>query len=174
MMPTVKRECSSRVALHEAGHAIAALHFGLQLHYATIRPCNFSEILGAAGCVDVVTSAAAGHVWVKWPSPAVDWEPALVMTLAGPAAERRQFGDAQYGAGDVTRVRELVALLDLFDLQRCCKPTEADIDAGMLPYHAKANRVVVDNWAWIQRTAEELDRLVGLRADEIVTLKPAA
>jgi hypothetical protein len=126
MMPTVKRECSSRVALHEAGHAIAALHFGLQLHYATIRPCNFSEILGAAGCVDVVTSAAAGHVWVKWPSPAVDWEPALVMTLAGPAAERRQFGDAQYGAGDVTRVRELVALLDLFDLQRCCKPTEAD------------------------------------------------
>jgi hypothetical protein len=173
MMPSAERESPSRVALHEAGHAVVALHFGLTLHYATIRPCEFSEIIGAAGCINVETSAAAGHVWMKWPSPDVDWEPACVMVLSGPAAERHQFGDAKYGAGDVTRVRELVALLDLFDLQRCRKPTEADVDTGMLPYHAKADRVVVDNWVWIQRTAEELDRLIGLGADEIAALEPA-
>jgi hypothetical protein len=43
----------------------------------------------------------------------------------------------------------------------------------MRPYNTKADGLVAANWTWILRVAEELDRLIGLRADEILDLKPA-
>ena len=162
-------ETPSRVAIHEAAHAIAALHFGLSVAYCTIRPADLCEIRGAAGCVDVQWQATAGHVSVKWPGPDADLEPWCVMSLSGAAAERRQFGASLYGSHDLRHVRTIVRLLDLIGPHR---PTDEEVDAALVPYDAASDRLVGQHWPWILAVAEALDSVVGLLVAEVAALKP--
>jgi hypothetical protein len=168
----VTREIPSRIALHEAAHAVAAIELGLVTHYVTIKPADFVNVGGAAGCLDLRTQTSDGHVMVMFPGSNADLAPWCLMLCAGPAAERKQFGDSTYGGTDILESRQLVECLDLFDVRTLHKPTEAEIDTGILRCHTRADRLVAENWKWIQRVAGELDRLTGLLASEIVALKP--
>jgi len=107
---------------------------------------------------------------VRWPGIDVNLEPWCLMCLAGPAAERRRFGESTYGDSDIAEVRNFVAI-DLFCPRRLRQPTEEEISAAMAEYRDKADTLVSECWEWIRAVAEDLDRLTGLRCDEIVALR---
>jgi hypothetical protein len=166
-------EAPSRVAIHEGAHAVAALALGLRVRYATVRPCALAKTRGSVlGAVEVSLCPTAGHVYVDPLSPDEDWEPEVVTTLAGAAAEHRQFGDSQLCGYDVQHAHLVVLLLNL----RCARQprrtfTDAEVDAATQPYRVKAERVVSDHWPWIGRVAAALDERVGLLGDEIENLR---
>lgn len=170
-MLAAERRSPSRIAWHEAGHAIAALQLGLTLHYASIKANDHWSTGGADGCLAVDWYGSAGHAMVQWPGSDVDLEPWVVILLAAGAAERRQFGEGTYGSRDMKEARTIVRLLDVIDPRHFRVPSEAEIDAAMEPYRQKADRVVADHWGWIARVAAELDKITGLTASEIRALK---
>ena len=134
------------------------------MEYATVRPANSRE-----------TGNTNGHVMVRWPGIHGDPEMWLLMLLAGPAAERRQFGSSwEFGARDISSARELVEI-DLFDIRRpCWRPSAQDIDKAMPAYESKAARLIDAHWGWVINVAKHLHLRTGLLVDEIVALRPAA
>ena len=86
-----------RVAVHEAGHAVAGLHFG----HAT----------GDVSIVKSMTSEGRASLWLPGPCPtASDIETVAICLLAGRAAEIEFLGAPSAGAeGDLERATSLVA-----------------------------------------------------------------
>jgi hypothetical protein len=80
-----------RVAVHEAGHAVAAVRFHHGLRRATVEPGEDS--LGHI-LANLLPRSVRRALELEWPTPAQRRrvEGFLTMLLAGPAAERRLTG----------------------------------------------------------------------------------
>jgi len=156
----------ARVAFHEAGHAVIGSALALPISYATVRPFN----------------DWAGHVMFAHNFVNVDSEPHLLLTLAGPAAEQRQFPtaprldhsiDMRCVLG-IIRVELWSANIERDGLRKARGPAQTDIDAELAKWQKRTGNIVDQHWSWIVRVAERLQTLTGLTGDEIVALRPGA
>ena len=96
-------------AFHEAGHAVAAIHFGLPFRYVTIVPDDESQSLGHL----------KRNPYPAWFRPDIDTEgrserlieKSLMVTLAGGAADFVRSGRRDHigASGDMDRVGMLAA-----------------------------------------------------------------
>jgi hypothetical protein len=164
MIPRAEREAATlrAVAFHEAGHAVAAVTLGIRVFLATVVPSH--------DCAGHVLHAPIGELTV---------EQALLITLSGPAAQRRYFpllavfgpegeGDLEdhIGVFDFAEARTLLRMLHGSDWMDVCAET--------LPrWLARADRLVGREWLWILRVAAALEQRHTLTGAEITTLKYA-
>ncbi len=109
-----------RVAVHEAGHALAASLLG--------RDIRIASILRRSGALGLVAHGDAEERHLKTPSDGADL---IAIALAGRAAELQEYGEASSGiAGDLsyatTVASQLVGQLGASD-------TLISLDAAMIP-----------------------------------------
>jgi hypothetical protein len=156
----------ARVAFHEAGHAVIGSALALPISYATVRPFN----------------DWAGHVMFASNFVNVGSEPHLLLTLAGPVAEQRQFPTAprldhsidMRGALAIIRVELWSANIERDGLRKAKGPAPADIDAELAKWQKRTSSIVDQHWSWIVIVAERLQKLTGLTGGEIIALRPVA
>ena len=99
-------------AFHEAGHAVAAWHAGLEIHSATIVPTPRLD-----GCVTHANPLYGVHLDCDGSDEArLRAEAAIIVLLAGPAAQRRhnpRSWRSWYGSSDHERAADLAMRINL-------------------------------------------------------------
>jgi hypothetical protein len=147
------------LAYHEAGHAVVAQILGVTVFHATIRP-RYNDI---------------GHV-LHAPIGTMTIEDGVLITLAGPAAQRqyfplsRTFADDLYdgmGQHDTAQARALLRVLHGSDHAMADSITEA-----VARWRERADRHVDRHWLWIKAVAQALEERQRLSGDEIARLNP--
>lgn len=147
------------LAYHEAGHACIALTLGVEVFYATIRP-RYED---------------AGHV-LQQAIGTLTVHDALLITLAGPSAQRRHFPllrvfaddlEDPMGRYDTAQARALLRALHGSD-----STADDAITDALAQWRTRADRVVERHWPWIKAVAEALEQRQRLSGDEIAQLNP--
>lgn len=139
------------LAHHEAAHAVVSLLVGWPLQRVSIVPNQVPDSLGH--------SLPAVRIDDRESS---DW---LLVTLAGPAAERELTGRPAVGdSADLEVARALLAVtLNV--------PGDAPLVAQRLKeWGFVANLRVREHWLWIQRTARQLRRRRTLTGADVAAL----
>lgn len=183
-----------RIALHEAGHAVACVVFGTPLEYVSIRPGRtFGGV--TVGVPREVPDAPGRATWLD-PAIRVDLERRVIASLAGDLAERL---DPTAGPRpvDETEVRAALEALgprvvELIEREQRDDPVLSDAAAawylaerlagdGARHYvewlRVEANELVLRYAAAIGRVAEALERrevLDGPAVAALVDVRPAA
>jgi hypothetical protein len=129
-------------ATHEAGHAVAALHFWMPLLEVSIEP-------NGVGATRYARRLGFGEI-DRW----------VCVSYAGPAAELAVYGDADE-AGDLRVIKQMLKALDLH--------WGAD---QLAEYRQRAQRLVEAERAAIGAVASELLRHRRLTADAIAAMLP--
>jgi hypothetical protein len=139
------------VAIHEAGHAVAAIRAGLVFDTVSIEPDESLEIDGALYWNEM---EELGEI-------SMPPELQAVVLLAGPCAEARERGvraDRMFDGVAATQDREAMAVLGITEQQ-------------FLTATREALAIVEHDWALIRQVAEELvdeERLDYARVQSIV------
>jgi len=140
------------VAIHEAGHAVAAIRAGLVFDQVSVLPDESLEIDGAL-------------YWNESDAEIVmPPELVAVVLLAGPCAEARERGlraDRMFDGFAATQDREAMAVLGLTEQQFIAATKEA---LG----------IVERDWALIQQVAEGLADEERLDYEEVESIVDAA
>lgn len=140
------------VAIHEAGHAVAAIRAGLVFDQVSVLPDESLEIDGAL-------------YWNESDAEVV-MPPELlaVVLLAGPCAEARERGlraDRMFEGVAATQDREAMAVLGLSEQQFIAATKEA-------------LAIVERDWALIEQVAEALENDERLDYEEVESIVDAA
>jgi hypothetical protein len=142
------------VAIHEAGHAVAAIRAGLVFDAVSIEPDEALEIDGALYWNEM---EELGEI-------AMPPELMAVVLLAGPCAEARERGlraDRMFEGEAATQDREAMATLGLTESQFVAASREAI-------------ELVERDWSLIQQIAEELEDGARLSYEDVEDLVDAA
>jgi hypothetical protein len=133
-------------AFHEAGHAIAAWHAGLEIHSATIVPTPSLD-----GCVTHANPLYGVRLDYDGSDEArLRAEAAIVVLLAGPAAQRRhnpRSWRSWHGASDHERAVDLATSLNSSDRA---------VSAHLAWLAILASDQVDSLWDLVERVAREL------------------
>jgi hypothetical protein len=147
------------LSYHEAGHAVVAMTCGVVVHYATTE-ARYSDL---------------GHV-LHAPIGTMTIEDGVLITLAGPAAQRRFFPYLRWfsedledhmGRHDTAQARGLLRVLYGSDNAMADGITEA-----LARWRGRADRLVERHWPWIAAVARALEQRQRLSGDEIARLNP--
>jgi ATP-dependent Zn protease len=142
------------VAVHEAGHAVAAIRAGLVFDQVSILPDESLEIDGALYWNEMQESGE-----IVMPP-----ELLAVVLLAGPCAEARERGlraDRMFDGVAATQDREAMAVLGLTEQQ-------------FLAATKEALGIVERDWALIEQVAEGLADQERLDYEEVEAIVDAA
>jgi hypothetical protein len=140
------------VAIHEAGHAVAAIRAGLVFDQVSVLPDESLEIDGAPYWHESDTELVMPP------------ELLAVVLLAGPCAEARERGlraDRMFDGVAATQDREAMAVLGLSQQQFLAATREA-LD------------IVERDWALIEQVAEELVEADWLPYEDVESIVAAA
>jgi hypothetical protein len=148
-----------RVAVHEAGHAVAAVLFRHGLRRATVEPGEDS--LGHI-LTNRLPRSVRRALELEWPTAAqrrrVDGF--LTMLLAGPAAERRLAGRWNHvGAGQ--------DYADAADVAMRASQDEADMNSQIEAAVGRSIAFADDHWPAIEAVAEALAMRGTLTGGEV-------
>lgn len=142
------------VAIHEAGHAVAAIRAGLVFDAVSIEPDELLELDGALYWNEM---EEIGEI-------AMPPELLAVVLLAGPCAEARERGlrpDRMFLGEGATQDREAMATLGLTESQFVAASREA-------------MELVERDWALIQQVAGELEDGASLSYEDVEDIVDAA
>jgi ATP-dependent Zn protease len=147
------------VAIHEAGHAVAFVHFELDFNYATIIPGDFYQDEDG----DFVALDPLGEVNVT-PGEFTsvrDWENNLIITLAGPAAQTKQYGKSWKHYAPFGEYRKVENIIKLSGTK------SHDCQAYFNYLAARADDFVEKFWDEIEAVAVALIERHTLTEDEV-------
>lgn len=130
------------IAFHEAGHVVVGHAVGMQITVARI-----ADTFDASGEMGIASYG---------PTDATLLTDLLAFYLAGLSAERRINGDAQMTPGDQGMIDQYLAEEPL--------PTR---EPYLSTAGALANRVLADNWQFVEMVAERLLRDREIPGEEI-------
>jgi hypothetical protein len=133
-----------RCAVHESGHATAALHYSLPILKVTIHS-------DGGGKTEYARRLGSGEVEV--------W---TAVSYAGPMAELDAFGDASED-GDLKAIKTMVADLNLGWAQNRYDE-----------FRRRARALMARERSSIRAVADELTRRRSLSGDEVAALVPTA
>ena len=149
------------LAHHEAGHAVIALSLGIRVFHASTLP--------RYDCGGEVRLAPLSGMTI---------DKGLLVTLAGPAAQRRYFPllrqfdadlDDHMGRFDTEQARTLLSVLHGAD------HVSSDLITGELSrWRVRADQAVTLQWPWIAAVATALEQRRRLSGDDIAHLNPSA
>jgi hypothetical protein len=134
------------IAYHEAGHVIAACRSGVKIRRAAILPAqNFHRFVDHESPLRGVRLGIDGSVRAK-----VKAEKAILILLAGPAAQRRfrvKSWRSHHGRGDFDSARDLA--LRLYG--------SGELAVAYLKWmHAQAQALVAMDWRFVRAVARRL------------------
>jgi hypothetical protein len=151
------------LAYHEAGHAVIAQSLGIRVFYACVVPRY-----GDGGHVSLAGLAT------------MTMQDALLITLAGPAAQRRYFPLQQefsddladeMGRFDTAQARTLLSVSRGADQTQVLSEATA---RDLARWRERADRAVAIHWEWITAVARALEYRQRVSGDEIAALNPVA
>jgi hypothetical protein len=144
------------LAVHEAGHAVAAIEMNLPLAFASLVP---SAAEHTAGRCRLTMPIARLHVSA--------WR-ACVWLLSGPMAEKHYRRVSNVPPGAEADYAAVVALVDL------AKRADDDAHALIVSYETIASCAVLRHEQWIGRCAAALLRHQHLSGEDVLALKDDA
>jgi ATP-dependent Zn protease len=157
---TLNRKPAMTVAVHEAGHAVAATHFGIGFDHVTIIP-NAEFPQGGRVKMHPVPSYASSSKTKNDPPAMRFWENYLIMTLAGPAAHKKRHPYAHWGS---------YAMSDLGQYNHLSEDMHSDRDVRNAYYNyiaARAKAFVETYWHDIEAVARALVERGTLSDEEV-------
>jgi hypothetical protein len=149
-------------AHHEAGHTVAALHLGRNVHRVTVGSNGGGALMQTAAATEPLPDGTArdfiNRLKRSGTTLADDWvRDDLMLTLAGPAAGSR-VGGLPLGGSDEDSIRRLIVLL---------ARSEAEALRAFDEAQARARRLVDQYWPVIEDIAHALDEKRELSGDEV-------
>jgi hypothetical protein len=150
------------IAIHEAGHAVAAHELGLSIHSVSVTPDGgrFEQFEPTEWLRDDQNKARFREAVLASVGPADRWKlyPQIVLSFAGRAAGRRLGDDGSGAEHDVEQARAIASSV-----------TETWAEQSALLYMAErhAEDIVRNRWEDIERLADLLVRQGELNATEI-------
>jgi hypothetical protein len=173
------------VCYHEAGHAVAFWHYGVELRYVSARPTADGAHRGQTVTVDRAPPAGVAEL-----------ETEMKCAAAGDIAQKRLFPDHRLPAdGELTRGFEVLparlnsepelAVEDTADFVRFGRDRDDEIrsagadaptgPAGWLRIWREAEQLIrVELWPAVEAVAEELRRSEHLGGADVAALAKAA
>jgi hypothetical protein len=105
-----KRQSSLTRAIHEAGHAVAAIMLSIRFDEVTIEPLESGEGGSVRGFAQYTPNYVSDPETKDEPESLAFWQNLMVVCLAGPAANRRcQCANWRgYAVGDLQEVLRLI------------------------------------------------------------------
>jgi hypothetical protein len=144
-------------AIHEAGHAVAAVCHNIGFKYVTLIPG------GVPG--DTLENPSHGHIKLK-PMPRSAglglWERRLIVCLAGPAAHHKLHPYAHwlgYAAGDIGTASDIIKNIYF----QHGKVAEAHYEYAK----ARATALIENNWQQVEAVAAALIERDTLTSDDV-------
>jgi ATP-dependent Zn protease len=156
----LNRRPAMTVAVHEAGHAVAAVHYGIDFDHVTIIP-NAEFHQGGRVKLNPVPEYASSSKTKNDPPAIRFWENYLVMTLAGPAAHKKRHPHAHWGG---------YAIGDIGQASRLIEDMHSDRDVRNAYYkyiEARAKAFVETYWYAIEAVATALVERGTLSDEEV-------
>jgi hypothetical protein len=151
----------SAVAHHEAGHVIAAHVAGRVIQDVCISDTPLDK--GEYGRSRHINPLATQDIPSGDPRLAEmgTWE--LIISLAGPEAEKRVDPDRKVAPSDLAEQEWILSCIDK-------SVSRAEIDEYVRDVKRQARQLVTDNWAAIGRVATALIERGTLTGDEVVQI----